>query len=71
MRKLAIVISIVAAALMVPAAASATPPSPVSGTETIKGATATVVRTADANTTIAVTLTGISQEASPERSQWT
>jgi hypothetical protein len=40
-------------------AAGATPPSAVSGTETITGATATVVRTADGNTTLAVTLTGI------------
>lgn len=59
MRKLAIVISIVAAALMVPAAASATPPSTVSGPETITGATATVLRTADGNTIIANTATGI------------
>ena len=59
MRRLAIVISIVAAALMVPAAASATPPSAVSGTETFTGATATVVGTADGNTIIANTLTGI------------
>ena len=60
MRKLAIVISIVAAALIAPAAAAgATPPSAVSGTETITGATATVVRTADGNTIIANTLTGI------------
>jgi hypothetical protein len=58
-RRLAIAVSIVAAALMVPAAASATPPSAVSGTEAITGATATVVRTADGNTIIAVTLTGI------------
>jgi hypothetical protein len=58
MRKLAIVISIAAAALLVPAAARATPPSAVSGTETITGATATVVRTADGNTILANTLTG-------------
>jgi hypothetical protein len=58
MRKLAIVISIVAAVLMVPTAASATPPPTVSGTETINGATATVIRTADGNTIIAITLTG-------------
>ncbi len=59
MRKLAIVIGIMATALMVPAAASAASPSPVSGTETITGATATVVRTAEGNTIIANTLTGI------------
>jgi hypothetical protein len=63
MRKLAIAISTVAtalmAALMVAAPAGATPPSAVSGTETITGATATVVRTADGNTIIANTLTGI------------
>ena len=59
MRKLAIVIGIMATALMVPAAASAASPSPVSGTETITGATATVVRTAGGNTIIANTLTGI------------
>jgi hypothetical protein len=59
MRKLAIALSIAAAALMVSAAASATPPSAVSGTETITGATSTVVRTADGNTIIAITLTGI------------
>ena len=60
MRKLAIVISIVATALMASAAvAGATPPSAVSGTETITGATATVVRMADGNTIIANTLTGI------------
>jgi hypothetical protein len=58
MRKLAIVISIVATALMVPAAARAAPPSAVSGTETITGATATVVRTAGGNTIIANTLAG-------------
>jgi len=59
MRKLAIVISIAATALMVPAAAKAAPPSAVSGTETFTGATATVVRTAGGNTIIANTLTGI------------
>jgi hypothetical protein len=59
MRRLAIAVSIVAAALMVPAAAGATPPSAVSGTETITGATVTVIRTADGNTIIATALTGI------------
>ncbi|MGZ3356502.1 MAG: hypothetical protein ACXVBO_16800 [Isosphaeraceae bacterium] len=58
MRKFAIVIGIMATALMVPAAARAASPSPVSGTETITGATATVVRTAGGNTIIANTLTG-------------
>ena len=59
MRRLAIAVSIMAAALMVPASASAAPPSAVSGTETITGATATVVHTADGNTIIATALTGI------------
>jgi hypothetical protein len=62
MRKLAIAIGIVAtalmAALMVAVPAGATPPSAVSGTETITGATATVVRTAGGNTILANTLTG-------------
>jgi hypothetical protein len=63
MRKLVIAISTVAtalmAALMAAAPAGATPPSAVSGTEAITGATATVVRTADGNTILANTLTGI------------
>jgi hypothetical protein len=63
MRKLAITISVVAtalmAALMAARPAGATPPSAASGTETITGATATVVRTADGNTIIANTATGI------------
>jgi hypothetical protein len=62
MRKLATAISTVAAALMAAlmaaAPAGATPPSAISGTETITGATATVIRTADGNTIIANTLTG-------------
>jgi hypothetical protein len=62
MRKLAIAISTVAtalmAALMAATPAGATPPSAVSGTETITGATATVVRTADGNTILANTLMG-------------
>ncbi len=63
MRKLVIAVSTVAtalmAALMAAAPAGATPPSAVSGTEAITGATATVVRTADGNTILANTLTGI------------
>jgi hypothetical protein len=57
MRKLVLLGSFIAALFAV-AAASATPPLPVSGSETITGATATVVGVADGNTFVANTLAG-------------
>jgi hypothetical protein len=58
MRRLWAPVTLLAAALVVAAAAEATPPSPVSGTETITGATANVVRVADGNTIVANHLVG-------------
>ena len=58
MFRLALVLSFVAALLGFAAGASATPPSPVSGSETITGATATPIQKADGNTFVATTLTG-------------
>ncbi len=56
MRKLAIAIGLVVTVLTVTAAG--TPPSTVSGTETITSASETVVRTADGNTIVANTAMG-------------
>ena len=58
MRRLALLVSFVAALLVIAATARATPPTSVSGSETVTGATATVVRVADGNTFVANTLTG-------------
>jgi len=59
MRKLAVAVGLVATVLTVTAAASATPPSAVSGTETITSLTSTVVRTADGNTALAISAAGV------------
>jgi len=59
MRKLAIAVGLAATMLAVMAAASAAPPSPVSGTETITSETATVIGTADGNTILAVSAAGV------------
>jgi hypothetical protein len=56
MRKLAVAIGLAATVLTVTAAA--TPPSTVSGTETITSASASVVRTADGNTITANSAAG-------------
>ncbi len=58
MGRLALVVSSGAALLAFASGANATPPSPVSGSETITGATATPIRTADGSTFVATTLTG-------------
>jgi hypothetical protein len=59
MRKLAIAAGLGAAVLTVTAAASAAPPSAVSGTETITSLASTVVRTAHGNTILAVSGAGV------------
>jgi hypothetical protein len=59
MRKLAIAVGLVATVLTVTAAASAVPPSAVSGAETITSETATVIGTADGNTILAISAAGV------------